>query len=83
MQAERISDAVMECKWERLPVRLRRQLLMVMMRAQRPLRLTAAGFTHMDNACFLAVSLHLFYILYKEIRHVKENKIKVPTSRIL
>lgn len=46
----------MQCKWERMPVRLRRILLMTMMRAQRPLRLTAAGFAHMDNYCFLSVS---------------------------
>nr|XP_021192960.2 odorant receptor 19a [Helicoverpa armigera] len=55
LQAERISDAVMQCKWERIPTRQRRLLLMMMMRAQRPLRLTAAGFTNMDNACFLAI----------------------------
>uniref|UniRef100_A0A2A4J7Y4 Odorant receptor n=1 Tax=Heliothis virescens TaxID=7102 RepID=A0A2A4J7Y4_HELVI len=55
LQAERISDAVMQCKWERIPTRQRRLLLMMMMRAQKPLRLTAAGFTNMDNACFLAI----------------------------
>nr|QPX50376.1 odorant receptor [Mythimna separata] len=55
LQAECISDAVMQCKWERIPTSQRRPLLMMMMRAQRPLRLTAAGFTHMDNACFLAI----------------------------
>nr|WCF43342.1 chemosensory receptor OR42 [Spodoptera frugiperda] len=55
LQAERISDAIMQCKWERIPPSQRRLLLIMMMRAQRPLRLTAAGFTHMDNACFLAI----------------------------
>nr|AOE48019.1 putative odorant receptor OR14 [Athetis lepigone] len=55
LQAERLSDAVMQSKWERIPTNQRRPLLLMMMRAQRPLRLTAAGFTHMDNACFLAI----------------------------
>ncbi|KAG6444235.1 odorant receptor Or1 [Manduca sexta] len=55
LQAERISDAVMQSKWERMPPRLRRLLIIMMMRAQRPLRLTAAGFANMDNACFLSI----------------------------
>nr|XP_026496755.1 odorant receptor 19a-like [Vanessa tameamea] len=54
-QAGRVAEAVMQCKWERMPPRLRRLLLMTMMRAQRPLHLTAAGFTNMDNDCFLAI----------------------------
>ncbi|KAH9635477.1 hypothetical protein HF086_015477 [Spodoptera exigua] len=62
IQAERISDAIMQCKWERIPPSQRRLLLIMMMRAQRPLRLTAAGFTHMDNACFLAVSIKKFLV---------------------
>nr|AST36274.1 putative odorant receptor OR47 [Hedya nubiferana] len=55
LQAERVSDAVMQSKWERMTPRVRRYLLMAMMRAQRPLRLTAAGFAYMDNGCFLAI----------------------------
>ncbi|XP_050343580.1 odorant receptor 19a-like [Nymphalis io] len=54
-QAGRVAEAVMQCKWERMPPRLRRLLVMTMMRAQRPLHLTAAGFTNMDNDCFLAI----------------------------
>ncbi|XP_023950285.2 odorant receptor 7a-like [Bicyclus anynana] len=54
-QAGRVSDAIMECKWERMPPRFRRQLTMMMVRAQRPLKLTAAGFANMDNRCFLAI----------------------------
>uniref|UniRef100_A0A0V0J249 Odorant receptor n=1 Tax=Cydia pomonella TaxID=82600 RepID=A0A0V0J249_CYDPO len=55
LQAERVSDAVMQSKWERMSPRVRRYLLMAMMRAQRPLRLSAAGFAYMDNRCFLAI----------------------------
>uniref|UniRef100_A0A0K8TUS6 Odorant receptor n=1 Tax=Epiphyas postvittana TaxID=65032 RepID=A0A0K8TUS6_EPIPO len=55
LQAERVSDAVMQSKWDRMTPRVRRYLLMAMMRAQRPLRLTAAGFAYMDNGCFLAI----------------------------
>nr|QPX50375.1 odorant receptor [Bombyx mori] len=55
IQAERIADAVMESKWEKMPVRLRRLLLVTMMRAQRPLHLTAAGFAYIDNTCFLSI----------------------------
>ncbi|XP_075971615.1 odorant receptor Or1-like [Anticarsia gemmatalis] len=73
IQAERISDAVMQCKWERMPVRLRRPLLMMMMRAQRPLRLTAAGFTHMDNACFLAI-MKAAYSYYAVLSQKQQEK---------
>ncbi|XP_047984251.1 uncharacterized protein LOC125224822 isoform X1 [Leguminivora glycinivorella] len=55
LQAERVSDAVMQSKWERMTPRIRRYLLMAMVRAQRPLRLSAAGFAYMDNGCFLAI----------------------------
>nr|QIJ45789.1 olfactory receptor [Glyphodes pyloalis] len=55
LQAARVSDAVMQCKWERMPPRLRKQLALMMMRAQRPLRLSAAGFAYMNNDCFLAI----------------------------
>ncbi|XP_063824129.1 putative odorant receptor 19b [Ostrinia nubilalis] len=55
LEAARIADAVMQCKWERMPPSLRRMLIMVMMRAQRPLRLSAAGFAYMNNDCFLAI----------------------------
>nr|QPX50378.1 odorant receptor [Grapholitha molesta] len=55
LQAERVSDAVMQSKWENMTPRVRRYLLMAMMRAQRPLRLSAAGFAYMDNRCFLAI----------------------------
>ncbi|XP_049870356.1 odorant receptor 19a-like [Pectinophora gossypiella] len=55
IQAGRVANAVMESKWERMPVRLRRMLLLMMIRAQRPLVLSAAGFANMDNACFLAI----------------------------
>ncbi|XP_063532792.1 uncharacterized protein LOC134743329 [Cydia strobilella] len=55
LQAERVSDAVMQSKWERMSPRVRRYLLIAMMRAQRPLRLSAAGFAYMDNRCFLAI----------------------------
>ncbi|XP_039750039.1 odorant receptor 7a-like [Pararge aegeria] len=54
-QASRVSDAIMQCKWERMPPRFRRLLMLMMMRAQRPLKLTAAGFANMDNRCFLAI----------------------------
>ncbi|CAG4992563.1 unnamed protein product [Parnassius apollo] len=54
-QASRVSEAVMQCKWELMPPRLRVLLIMTIMRAKKPLRLTAAGFTYMDNACFLAI----------------------------
>ncbi|KAI8424260.1 hypothetical protein MSG28_002824 [Choristoneura fumiferana] len=55
LQTERVSNAVMQSKWERMTPRVRRYLLMAMLRAQRPLRLTAAGFAYMDNGCFLAI----------------------------
>nr|AXF48792.1 odorant receptors OR47 [Lobesia botrana] len=55
LQAERVSDAIMQSKWECMTPRVRRYLLVAMMRAQRPLRLTAAGFAYMDNRCFLAI----------------------------
>ncbi|XP_063824105.1 odorant receptor 49a-like [Ostrinia nubilalis] len=55
LEAARISDAVMECKWERMPPSLRRMLIILMMRAQRPLRLSAAGFAYMNNDCFVAI----------------------------
>ncbi|XP_063360747.1 odorant receptor 94a-like [Cydia amplana] len=55
LQAERVSDAVMQSNWERMTPRVRRYLLIAMMRAQRPLRLSAAGFAYMDNRCFLAI----------------------------
>nr|WCC57341.1 odorant receptor 6 [Papilio dardanus] len=54
-QARRVADAVMECQWERMPVRIRKMLLLTMMRAQRPLHLTAAGFANMNNDCFLSI----------------------------
>ncbi|XP_038220236.1 uncharacterized protein LOC119838377 isoform X1 [Zerene cesonia] len=54
-QAGRVSEAIMQCKWERMPSRLRRMLVIAMVRTQRPLRLTAAGFANMDNNCFLAI----------------------------
>ncbi|XP_034830111.1 odorant receptor Or1-like [Maniola hyperantus] len=54
-QAGQVANAVMASKWERMPPRLRRLLMMMMMRAQRPLKLTAAGFANMDNPCFLAI----------------------------
>ncbi|CAG4915445.1 unnamed protein product [Colias eurytheme] len=54
-QAGRVSEAIMHCKWERMPSRLRRMLVIAMVRTQRPLRLTAAGFANMDNNCFLAI----------------------------
>ncbi|CAB3237015.1 unnamed protein product [Arctia plantaginis] len=75
LQAERISDAVMQCKWERMPVRHRRQLLLIMMRAQRPLRLTAAGFTNMDNACFLAImkAAYSYYAVLSQ-KQQEDNK---------
>nr|QEE82742.1 odorant receptor 24 [Conogethes pinicolalis] len=55
LQASRVADAVMMSKWERMPPRLRRQLALTMVRAQRPLRLSAAGFAYMNNDCFLAI----------------------------
>ncbi|XP_045765981.1 odorant receptor 94b-like [Maniola jurtina] len=54
-QAGQVADAVMASKWERMPPRFRRLLMMMMMRAQRPIKLTAAGFANMDNPCFLAI----------------------------
>ncbi|OWR52750.1 uncharacterized protein LOC116766899 [Danaus plexippus] len=54
-QAERVSEAVMCCKWERMPVRLRRYLVLMIARSQRPLQLTAGGFATMNNDCFLAI----------------------------
>nr|WCC57406.1 odorant receptor 6 [Papilio glaucus] len=54
-QAERVADAVMECKWERMPARARKMLLPTMMRAQKPLLLTAAGYANMNNDCFLSI----------------------------
>ncbi|CAH4035511.1 odorant receptor 2a-like [Pieris brassicae] len=54
-QASLVSESVMQCKWEQMPPRLRPLLIMIMMRTQRPLRLTAAGFANMDNNCFLAI----------------------------
>ncbi|XP_045494288.1 odorant receptor 94a-like [Colias croceus] len=54
-QAGRVSEAIMHCKWERMSSRLRRMLVIAMVRTQRPLRLTAAGFANMDNNCFLAI----------------------------
>ncbi|XP_041970525.1 odorant receptor coreceptor-like [Aricia agestis] len=67
-QAGRVSEAVMSCKWERMSPRLRRSLLMTMMRAQRPLRLTAGGFANMDNACFLAImkAAYSYYAVLSE-----------------
>ncbi|XP_038220238.1 uncharacterized protein LOC119838377 isoform X3 [Zerene cesonia] len=55
VSAGRVSEAIMQCKWERMPSRLRRMLVIAMVRTQRPLRLTAAGFANMDNNCFLAI----------------------------
>ncbi|XP_059052826.1 putative odorant receptor 69a [Achroia grisella] len=55
LQAAKVADAVMQSKWERMPPRLRRHLILMMMRAHRPLRLTAAGFAYMNNDCFLAI----------------------------
>ncbi|XP_072939689.1 odorant receptor Or1-like [Epargyreus clarus] len=54
-QAGKVADAVMQCKWERMSPRLRKLLVMPMMRAQRPLHLSAASFANMDNNCFLAI----------------------------
>nr|QMS80325.1 odorant receptor [Histia rhodope] len=54
-QAGLVSEAVMECKWEHMPVRLGRMLVLCCARAQRPLRLTAAGFTHINIDCFLSI----------------------------
>ncbi|XP_022119836.2 odorant receptor 49b-like [Pieris rapae] len=54
-QASLVSESVMQCKWERMSPHLRPLLIMIMMRTQRPLRLTAAGFANMDNNCFLAI----------------------------
>ncbi|XP_013138713.1 PREDICTED: odorant receptor 94a-like [Papilio polytes] len=54
-QARRVADAVMECKWERMPPRVRKMLLLTILRAQRPLHLTAAGFANMNNDCFLSI----------------------------
>ncbi|XP_026322438.1 uncharacterized protein LOC113232029 [Hyposmocoma kahamanoa] len=55
IEAGRVAEAVMNSKWERMPVRIRRNLLVVLIRAQRPLRLSAGGFANMDNACFLTI----------------------------
>nr|UVB79105.1 odorant receptor 3 [Heortia vitessoides] len=55
LQASRVADAVMHSKWERMSPSHRRLLMMTMMRAQRPLRLSAAGFANMNNDCFLAI----------------------------
>ncbi|XP_026755601.2 uncharacterized protein LOC113515548 [Galleria mellonella] len=55
LQAAKVADAVMHSKWEQMSPSLRRLLLLMMMRAQRPLRLTAAGFAYMNNDCFLAI----------------------------
>ncbi|XP_045534907.1 odorant receptor Or1 [Papilio machaon] len=54
-QARRVADAVMECQWERMPARVRKMLLLTMLRAQKPLHLTAAGFANMNNDCFLSI----------------------------
>ncbi|XP_013164627.1 PREDICTED: odorant receptor 49a-like [Papilio xuthus] len=54
-QAKLVADSVMECQWERMPARVRKMLLLTMMRAQKPLHLTAAGFANMNNDCFLAI----------------------------
>nr|ARO70222.1 Odorant Receptor 10 [Dendrolimus punctatus] len=54
-QASLISEAVMQSKWELMSPRLRGLLLIMMTRAQKPLRLTAAGFAFMDNNCFLSI----------------------------
>ncbi|CAH2105668.1 unnamed protein product [Euphydryas editha] len=60
LQAGLVSEAVMQCKWERMPPRLCRLLVMTMMRAQRPIHLSAAGYTKLDNDCFVAVSDNSF-----------------------
>ncbi|CAH2071412.1 unnamed protein product, partial [Iphiclides podalirius] len=55
-QASQVAEAVMQCKWERMPPRLRALLIMTMIRAQRPLHLNAAGFANMDNECFVSTT---------------------------
>ncbi|XP_068630942.1 odorant receptor 2a-like [Battus philenor] len=54
-QASLVADAVMQCKWERMPPRLRLLVMITLLRAQKPLNLTAAGFTNMDNNCFVSI----------------------------
>ncbi|CAH2991677.1 unnamed protein product [Chilo suppressalis] len=55
LQASRIADAVMHSKWEKMSPKLRRLLMITMMRAQRPLRLTAAGFAYINTDCFISI----------------------------
>ncbi|KAL4706595.1 hypothetical protein ACJJTC_009007 [Scirpophaga incertulas] len=55
LQASRVGNAVMHCRWEDMSPAHRRMLLMMMVRAQKPLRLSAAGFAYMNTDCFLAI----------------------------
>nr|QZH55124.1 odorant receptor 28 [Achelura yunnanensis] len=54
-QAGLVAEAVMACKWERMPARFGRMLALCCARAQRPTRLSAGGFAQMNNGCFLAI----------------------------
>nr|AXY83393.1 putative odorant receptor 24 [Conopomorpha sinensis] len=55
LQARGVADAVGRSSWHVLPPRLRRALALVVLRAQRPLTLSAAGFANMNIACFLSI----------------------------
>nr|QAB43922.1 olfactory receptor OR43 [Oedaleus asiaticus] len=67
-QGEQVSLAAYSCGWPELVTRCRKALLLVMARAQKPLRLTAGGVYTIQRATFLSL-LNAGYSYYAVLQN--------------
>ncbi|XP_028043245.1 odorant receptor 49b-like [Bombyx mandarina] len=69
--SEEIADAAYECPWYTLTQPLKRTLLIIMMRAQSPVILTAGGFIDLSIREFMGI-LKASYSFFTVLQHVNE-----------
>ncbi|CAH1104695.1 unnamed protein product [Psylliodes chrysocephalus] len=69
-----VSQAVYDSEWYDLPQRIKHHLLIILMRAQKPLTLSVGPFFVLTNSAAVTVSIYYncFYIIYNIMGHVQK-----------
>nr|CUQ99399.1 Olfactory receptor 16 [Manduca sexta] len=70
-ESSNIAEAVYECPWYRLPLPLRRSLLLIMVRSRRVAQLTAGGIATLSLACFTSI-IKVSYTFFTVLQSVED-----------
>ncbi|KAG6456402.1 hypothetical protein O3G_MSEX009695 [Manduca sexta] len=70
-ESSNIAEAVYECPWYRLPLPLRRSLLLMMVRSRRVAQLTAGGIATLSLACFTSI-IKVSYTFFTVLQSVED-----------